>query len=123
MTISGTAVTFGLMTRFTPALIAWCTARLGMERQSTRNQDICLLQEPTLFRPSQHVFGVHGPFGKWARKWSAHLVLERLLTTAAALRSASRPRACPPTAPSPSTRAQAELNRELEGSAVRSSDP
>jgi short-subunit dehydrogenase len=123
MTISGTAATFGLMTRFTPALIAWCTARLGMERQSTRNQDICLLQEPTLFRPSQHVFGVHGPFGKWARKWSAHLVLERLLTTAAALRSASRPRACPPTAPSPSTRAQAELNRELEGSAVRSSDP
>jgi short-subunit dehydrogenase len=124
MTISGTAAAFGVMTRFTPALIAWCTVRLGMERQLTRDQGIGLLQEPTLFKPSQHVFGTHGPFGKWARRWSAHLLLERLLVAGAALfRSALRRETYPPVLPSPSTHAQSELGQKLEGSAAQPCDP
>jgi len=124
MTISGTAAIFGLMTRMTPGLIGWCTARLGMERQLTRDQGICQLQEPTLFKPSRHVFGVRGPFGKGARRWSAHLVLERLLVAmASSVRFARHRQIVPPAVPSPSTHVQVELGRELEGLRAQPCDP
>jgi short-subunit dehydrogenase len=85
MTISGTAATFSLATRIAPSLIAWCMGKHGIERQLTRDADACRLQEPTLFVPSQRVFSVHGPFGRLARRWSAHLWLERHLTRMAGL--------------------------------------
>jgi short-subunit dehydrogenase len=124
MTISGTAAIFSLMSRVAPALIAWCTARLGLERQMTRDEPICRLQEPTLFTPSQRVFDVHGPFGRWARSWSMQLLLERLLVVAATFRSAwSRQAASPPNVPSLSTHAPPGRYRELGGSVGPPDEP
>jgi short-subunit dehydrogenase len=120
MTISGTATAFSWATRFLPGLIAWFVGRLGVERQLTRDQDACRLQEPTLFVPSHHVFGVHGPFGQRARGWSMQLWLERCRTTALkALTCARRPRSPSTGVPSPSKHAQSELHLALKGSAGR----
>jgi short-subunit dehydrogenase len=116
MTISGTAAVFSLMTFLAPALIAWCTARLGMERQLTRDHEISQLQEPTLFTPSVRVFGVRGPFGRWARGWSTQLWLERLLMTVTTV--FTRPkchRAERPDVLSLSTLVPPGADRELEG--------
>ena len=123
MAISGTAAAFSLATRIAPSLIAWCMGQLGIERQLTRDQDACRLQEPTLFAPSRRVFSVRGPFGRGAREWSLHLWLERRLTTAAELFTlALRDRAKPPDVPSPPTRAPPEPDRELGGLAARFGD-
>lgn len=123
MMISGTAATFFVMTRLAPSLIAWCTARLGMERQSIRDQEICQLQEPTLFTPSVRVFGVHGPFGRWARGWSAQLWLDRMSTAVTAMFTPAQHRPLgSPDVQSPSTDASPVPNRELEGSGARSGD-
>ena len=116
MTISGTAATFVLMTRIAPTLICWCISQLGAARQMTRDEPICRLQEPTLFMPSQRVFGVHGPFGRWARRWSIQLLLERLFVFAATFTSAwSRQAASPPDVPSLSTHVPPGLYQELGG--------
>jgi short-subunit dehydrogenase len=124
MTISGTAAAFSLMTRVAPALVAWCTARLGMERQLTRDKLICRLQEPTLFAPSQRVFGVHGPFVNRVRSWSLQLLLDRLrIATAIFISSWRRRVVSPPDVPSLSTHAPRSLCRELEGSAAQSDKP
>ena len=123
MTISGTAAAFSLATRITPGLIAWCMGRMGIERQLTRDRDACRLQEPTLFAPSQRVFGVRGPFGRGAKDWSLHLWLERRLTAATQLFTLALPdRARPPDVLSPPTRALPEPDRELGGLAARSAD-
>jgi short-subunit dehydrogenase len=124
MTISGTAATFSLMSRLAPALIAWCTARLGVERQLTRDEPICRLQEPTLFMPSQRVFGVHGPFGRWARSWSMQLLLERFFVFAATSTFEWTRRAkSPPDARSPATHVPPDLCPELWDSAGRPGEP
>jgi short-subunit dehydrogenase len=78
ITITGTATAFLWATRIAPSLIAWCAAQLGIERQLTRDEDACYLQEQTLFVPCQRLFEIHGSFGRWARSWSTHLWLAKL---------------------------------------------
>ncbi len=85
MVISGTAAAFSLAARFLPGVVAWCVGRYGIERQVTREPDACGLQESTLFVPSQHASGVHGPFGRHARGRSTHLWLVRRWATATEL--------------------------------------
>jgi short-subunit dehydrogenase len=122
MTISGTAAVFLLATRLVPGVIAWCTARLGIERQLTRDPAACELQEPTLFVPSQRVFGVHGPFGRWARSWSSYVWLRQLTMTAQHFRFARRVRVKPSDAPLLPTHAPPEPDRGLGGLAARRGD-
>ena len=115
MTISGTVVAFALATRLVPGLIALAMGKMGIERQATGDPDARRLQEPTLFAPSQHVFEVHGPFGRGARRRSMHLWCERRLTTFRQLfRMASRP----PAIASPPTRVPPEPGPELAGLAA-----
>jgi short-subunit dehydrogenase len=116
--ITGTAAAFSLATRIAPSLIAWCMGRLGMDRQSTCDQDICELQEPTLFAPSCHVFAVHGPFGARARRWSLHLWLERQRMIV--VERLTRRWSWKPSVPSPPTHAPPEPGRELGDSAATS---
>ena len=65
-----------------PGLMGWCVGQMGFERQLTREPGACALQEMTLFKPSQRVFTVHGPFGRRARGWSIQLWLEGGLSAA-----------------------------------------
>ena len=124
MTISGTAAVFSLATRIAPGLIAWCMGKLGMERQLTRDEGACRLQEPTLFVPSQRVFAVHGPFGRRARTWSMQLWLERHLVSVARLFTAAHyRRAIPPKIPSLPKPVPPVPGRELGGWAERPGDP
>lgn len=88
--ISGTVMIFSLATRLAPRLIRWCVAKMGFERQLTRDPGACDLQELTLFEPSQRVFTVHGPFGRRARAWSAHLWLDGRLGMAVRLLTPAR---------------------------------
>jgi len=123
MTISGTAAAFSLASRIVPGLIAWCMARMGIERQMTKDADACQLQEPALFEPCRRVFDVHGPFGRGARTWSLQLWLERQATTVTGLFSPARRRATKqPAAPSPAIRAPAEQDRALGDLAARTGD-
>ena len=119
MSISGTAVAFSLATRLAPSLIRWCTARLGFEKQLTRDQNAGELLEPTLFVPSQRVFSVHGPFARGARRWSAHLWLEHGLT--GLKRLVMPPRRVSRLAPPPTHVAPAP-DQVLEGLAAPSGD-
>ena len=91
MSISGTTLAFRAASRVTPGLIAWCMARMGMERQIAKDPAACQLQEPTLFEPSRRVFGIHGPFGEGARTRSIQLWLENRLTKLSLLFSPVRP--------------------------------
>jgi short-subunit dehydrogenase len=75
MPISGTAVIFSLATRASPRLIAFAMTRLGFDGQLTRDPEAARLEEPTLFAPSRLASGVHGPFGRRARRRSVHLWL------------------------------------------------
>ena len=123
MAISGTAVAFSLASRAIPGLIAWCTARMGIDRQMTKDPDACQLQEPALFEPCRRVFAVRGPFGQGARTWSTQLWLERRLTMAAlAFRTVWRSGPQQPKLPSPSIRAPAEPDRALVDLAARTGD-
>jgi len=123
ITISGTAAAFCLATRIAPRLVAWCTGHMGIERQLTRDPNVCELQEPILFLPSQRVFSVHGPFGRRARGWSAHLWLGRLLTMPALwIMSVWRRWTGPRDVPWPSTLVPPKLDRELDGLASRAGD-
>jgi len=80
MAISGTAGGFSLATRISPSLIAWCMGRLKSDSQFTRRQEVCQLEDPTLFAPSSRVFGVHGPFGERARRRSVQLWFDRCVS-------------------------------------------
>jgi short-subunit dehydrogenase len=123
MAISGTAAIFSMATRMVPSLIAWCMGRHGIERQMTRDEDACQLQEPTLFTPSQRVFGVHGPFGRGARGWSSQLWLARHLTRLVGLWGLKRHRDSASTRiASPSTRAPRGPDQELGDWAERPGD-
>jgi hypothetical protein len=82
MSISGTAAAFSLASRTLPGLTAWCVGRYGIERQMTRDADVCLLQEPNLFVPPQSAAGIYGPFGRRARKYSVQLALLSCWTVA-----------------------------------------
>ena len=124
MTISGTAAVFSMAVRVAPTLVAWCMGRLGLERQLTRDANALLLQEPTLFVPSQHVFDGRGPFGRWARAWSLHLWLERRLMIAVARLTPARcGQAKLSDAPSPPTPAPPEPGRELGNLVPQPGDP
>ncbi len=121
MAISGTAMIFALATRITPGLIAWCVARLGIDRQVTRDQEACQLYEPTLFAPSQRVFDVHGPFGRRARRRSAHLWLERRRRVAMNLFVLlRRVMAAQPDVPSPPIPSPSGLDQQRSGLPLRS---
>ena len=123
VSISGTAAAFSLASRAAPNLIAWCMARMGIERQMTKDADACQLQEATVFEPSSHVFGTHGPFGHGARTWSTQLWLERQATAITRVFSPARRQAMnPPAAPSPSIRAPGEPDRAPGDLAARSAD-
>jgi hypothetical protein len=123
MTISGTAAAFSLATRIAPGLIAWCMSRFGIERQLTRDDDACRLQEPTLFAPSRRVFDVHGPFGNGARARSIQLLLELQFTTVKQIfRRAWPVWALPSDVRSLSTHVPPEPDRELGSSAGRLAD-
>ncbi len=115
MTISGTVVAFALATRLMPGLVALGMGKMGIERQATTDPDARRLLEPTLFAPSQHVFDVHGPFGRGARRRSMHLWFERHLTMFRHLFTV-RPR--PPVVALPPTRVPPEPGPELAGLAA-----
>jgi short-subunit dehydrogenase len=115
MTISGTVVAFALATRLIPGLVALGMGKMGIERQATGDPDARRLQEPTLFAPSQLVFDVHGPFGRGARRRSAHLWFEKRLTMLRRLFTFA-PR--PPVVALPPTRVLSEQDRELAGLAA-----
>ena len=121
MTISGTAAAFSLATRISPSLIAWCVSRLGIAGQLTEDPNAARLQDPNLFAPSQHVFDVHGPFGRGARTCSMHLWLDRQLTFAAQLFN-RRKRAQSRDAASPPIQVPSTPNRELASLAARAAD-
>jgi len=121
ITIGGTAAAYSLATRIAPRLIAWCMGRVGIERQSTRDRDALELQEPNLFAPSQHVFGVRGPFGQGAREWSLHVSAGRVLAMARQFLRTARRRARP-AVPLPPTRAQPAPDRPLGDLASQSGD-
>ncbi len=106
MTISGTSAAFALATRCSPALIAWCMSQLGIEKQSSQAPELARMLEPTLFEPSQRVFGVRGAFNAGARTWSSQLWLDRQRTRLAralgrTLRPARGRATAPPAAASP----------------------
>jgi len=123
MTISGTAAAFSLASRIFPGLIAWCMARMGIERQMTKDPDACQLQEPALFEPCHRVFGIHGPFGRGARTWSTQLWLERTVTAMLLLFTPRRRhRATRQDLRSPSIRGPAKPDRALADLAARAGD-
>lgn len=121
MPISGTVVAFSLATRIAPGLVAWGMGKMGIARQITTDPGARRLLEPTLFAPSRHVFDVHGPFGRGARRWSAHLWLERWLTVLKRLLAFAPlklPARRPPVAQLPPTRVPPEPGPELAGLAA-----
>ncbi len=94
MPISGTAAVFSLATRVSPRLIAFAMTRLGFDGQLTRDPEAARLEEPTLFAPSQLASPVHGPFGRHAKRRSAHLWLMQRLASLGGAKS-------PPSLPAP----------------------
>lgn len=123
MTISGTAAAFSLASRMVPGVIAWCMARMGIERQMTNDPDARQLQEPALFEPCRRVFDIHGPFGRGARTWSMQLWLERGLTAVLRLLTPRRRHlAKRRDLPSPSIRAPAKPDRALADLAAPAGD-
>jgi short-subunit dehydrogenase len=98
--ISGTAVAFALACRLSPRLIGHAMSWLRFDSQMTHDPCAALLQQPTLFAPSEASAGVHGPFGRRARRHSVQVWLLRnwtalrrlrLLAGAAARRATRRP--------------------------------
>ena len=77
--VSGTAATFSLACRISPALIAWCMGKLKFECQATRDQSAYDLLEPTVHVASERALGARGPFSAYARRWSAHVLTKAAL--------------------------------------------
>lgn len=114
--LSGTAAAFSLACRISPALIAWCMGQLKFECQTSRDQNVYDLLEPTVHVASARSLGQHGPFTAQARKWSAHGWAKARIAAAFRLlefrHRTSRPSgaASPPTPePLPAHQARADL--------------
>ena len=114
--VSGTAATFSLACRISPTLIAWCMGKLKFECQATRDQIAYDLLEPTVHVASERALGARGPFGAYARNWSAHVWIKAGLASLFRFLAASRYRpplsdaALPPTlAPQTPDQEQADL--------------
>ncbi len=75
MVVSFTVLAFSLISRASPSLAAWLTERLRFDSLLSRDPAAEACEEPCLFAPPRRVFGVHGPFGRRARGWSAHVWL------------------------------------------------
>ncbi len=75
MTVSSVVTAFALVSRLSPALAAWLTERLRFDALLSRDPAAAEAEEPCLFAPPRRVFGVHGPFGRRARGWSAQVWL------------------------------------------------
>jgi NAD(P)-dependent dehydrogenase (short-subunit alcohol dehydrogenase family) len=76
--VSGTMTFFSLLTRAAPVWTGAVVRRLGIEGNLTRDPAACRLQNCTLFAPSGIGGGMHGAFGRRARKWSVQMTLQRL---------------------------------------------
>jgi hypothetical protein len=75
MRVSGTTVLFNLATRLVPGIVHMAIQRLGASGQLTDNQAVVRLREPTLFAPSPHASGAHGPFDGESRSFSLQMWL------------------------------------------------
>lgn len=73
--VSGVTVLFALAMRLMPGAVNAAIHRLGMEGQLTQDREAHRLREPTLFTPSDHPSGTHGPFGREARRFSVQMWL------------------------------------------------
>ena len=75
MTVSSIVLAFSLVSRLSPTLAAWLTERLRFDALLSRDPAALDAEEHTLFTPPLRIFGVHGPFGHRARRWSAQVWL------------------------------------------------
>lgn len=73
--VTGTTVVFNLATRFIPGIVHMAIQRLGSSGQRTDDEAVVRLREPTLFAPSPHASGTHGPFDAESRGFSMQMWL------------------------------------------------
>ncbi len=73
MVVSGTAAAFALMSRLSPAFIAFLMSRLGFDRQQARDRGAQWPERSTLFEPLACASPIHGQFGHRARGRSLHM--------------------------------------------------
>ena len=78
MTISGTVACFALMSRIAPVWTGAVIRRLGVEGHLVRDAAAEHGAAPTVFAPSDEASGVHGVFGRKARRYSLQMGLRRL---------------------------------------------
>lgn len=77
MTISGTVAGFSLLSRLAPVWTGAVIRRLGVEGQLVREEGPDMA--PTVFAPSEDAAGIHGAFGRGARRWSLQVTVQRAL--------------------------------------------
>lgn len=75
MRVTGITVMFDLATRLVPGLVDRAIQRLGSSGQQTDDDATAQLREPTLFAPSPHASGTHGPFDAESRRFSTQMWL------------------------------------------------
>ncbi len=73
--VTGITVLFDLATRFIPGIVHMAIQRLGSSGQRTDDEAAVELREPTLFAPSPHASGGHGPFDAESRSFSTQMWL------------------------------------------------
>jgi short-subunit dehydrogenase len=78
MTITGTVAAFALLSRLAPVMTGAVIRRLGVEGHLARDTAAEHGAAPTVFAPSDQPSGVHGFFGRHARRWSTQMGLRRL---------------------------------------------
>ena len=79
--VGGITVVFAAATRLVPGLVHMAIQRLGSAGQRTDDAEAARLREPTLFAPSPHASGAHGPFGAESRGFSVQMWLNRRRVT------------------------------------------
>ena len=62
---------------YRPGLVDMAIQRLGSSGQRTDDAAAVRRRDPTLFAPSPHASGVHGPFGAESRRFSTQMWLNR----------------------------------------------
>ena len=77
MTVSSTVFAFALVSRLSPSLAAWLIEQVRFETMLSRDVSAGHAAETCLFAPPRRVLGVHGPFDRHARGWSAQVWLLR----------------------------------------------